>query len=83
MKSLSYNLIAERVKRDLKMNKCDDKIATVDYINSQIHFLNQVPLLLLCKSVLVMTDDFYPELIRISWNLLLNSDQEVASSAGN
>jgi protein unc-80 len=40
-----------------------------------------MPLLILCKSILILSEDFYVDLISITWNLLLNSDQEVASSA--
>ena len=58
------------------------KIATIEYIGNQVFGLNQIPLLILCKSVLVMPDDLFINLVRITWNLLLDSDQELASSAG-
>ena len=54
----------------------------IDYIYNKVHNLNQIPLLVLCKSILIMTDDLYVDLIAITWELLLNSDQEIAAAAG-
>lgn len=51
-------------------------------MNNQIQNLNQIPLLLICKSVLIMSDDLYVRLVKIAWRLLLNSDQEIVTSAG-
>lgn len=65
------------------MSKNIEKIPTIDYTYNQVHYLNQIPLLILCKSILVMSDDLFTDVIKISWNLLLNSDQEISSSAGN
>jgi hypothetical protein len=67
---------------NFRMSKNSEKIATIDYAYNQVHYLNQIPLLILCKSALVMTDDLFVDVIRVCWNLLLNSDQEIASSAG-
>ncbi len=54
---------------------------TIAYIYNQVQHLNQIPLLVLCKGVLIMPDELFIDLIRIVWNLLLNSDQDIASSA--
>jgi hypothetical protein len=80
---MSANLNNERLKKEMKMNLLlSEKLPTIDYICNQIQYLNQIPLLLICKSVLIISDEFFGDLIKISWNLLLNSDQEIASSAG-
>lgn len=69
----------ETLRTKLERNK--EKISTCDYIYNQVHFLNHIPLQLLCKSLLVMSDELFFEVIDFSWNLLLNSDQEISSSA--
>lgn len=68
---------------NLKLLKNKEKIPAIEYSYNQIQHLNQIPLLILCKSILVMTDDLFPDIIKITWNLLLNSDQEIASASGN
>lgn len=74
-------------KRDLKASqsgtatKLDPSIPTIDYIHNQIQNLNQIPLLVLCKGILVMQDEHFDSLVPIVWNLLLNSDQDIASAA--
>ena len=65
------------------MRKNKEKMPIIDYIYNQLQDLNQIPLLVLCKSILIMTDDLYIDLINITWELLLNSDQEIASASGS
>jgi protein unc-80 len=67
---------------EFRLRKKKEKMPIIDYIYDQIQNLNQIPLLVLCKSILILTDDLYLDLIKITWNLLLNSDQEIASAAG-
>ena len=67
---------------EYRMRKNKEKMPIIDYIYNKVQNLNQIPLLVLCKSILIMTDDLYVELIPITWELLLNSDQEVAGAAG-
>ena len=67
---------------EYKMRKNKEKMPIIDYIYNQIQNLNQIPLLVLCKSILIMTDDLYLDLINITWELLLNSDQEIAGASG-
>lgn len=69
--------------RQIQNNKNDKLLLpSVDYLYNQVHFLNQLPLLVLCKSVLIMNDELFVDVIQITWNLLLNSDQEISSAAG-
>jgi hypothetical protein len=73
----------EEAKKDLNLNiMLNKKYPTIDFIFNQVQNLNQIPLLLICKSVLIINDEYFTDLTRISWNLLLNSDQEISSSAG-
>lgn len=67
---------------NVRLTKNAEKLPSVEYLYNQVHFLNQIPLLVLCKSVLIMNDDLFVDVIQITWNLLLNSDQEVSSAAG-
>ncbi len=72
----------ESLKHLLLASNRLEKLPTLDYVYNQINQLTQIPLLLLCKSVIVMNDSLFADLVHISWNLLLNVDQQVASSAG-
>ena len=84
MKIQSQLLVDERIRRDFKMNQyLNEKLPTIDFIENQIQYLNQTALLIICKSVLVINDDYFIDLIKVSWNLLLNSDQEISSAAGS
>jgi hypothetical protein len=64
------------------MRKNKERMPIIGYIYNQIQNLNQIPLLVLCKSILIMTDDLYLDLINITWESLLNSDQEIAGASG-
>jgi hypothetical protein len=81
-KTTTSNLILERLKRDLKSEKKSENHLIIDFISDQIQNLNQAPLLILCKSILIMNDEYFIDLISIVWQLLINSDQEIATSAG-
>ena len=78
----SMNNSQSGLNLEYKMRKNKEKMPIIDYIYNQIQNLNQIPLLILCKSILIMTDDLYFDLINITWELLLNSDQEIASASG-
>jgi hypothetical protein len=66
----------------VQLNKMNEKIPTIAYIYNQVHFLNHVPLIILCKAALVINDDLFIDILKIAWALLLNSDQEISSAAG-
>jgi hypothetical protein len=79
------NLNAEKVRANqlrMELNRMNEKIPTIAYVYNQVHFLNHIPLIILCKSALIINDDLFIDIIKISWSLLLNSDQEISSSAG-
>jgi len=66
----------------VKLNQAVDLApGTISYIHNQVQNLNQMPLLVLCKGILIMPDELFVDLIGIVWHLLLNSDQDIASSA--
>lgn len=67
---------------NVRLTKNSEKLPSVDYLYNQVHFLNQLPLLVLCKAVLIMNDELFVDVVNITWNLLLNSDQEISSAAG-
>ena len=79
------NLNADKVRANnlrKELNRMNEKIPTIGYVYNQVHFLNHVPLIILCKSALIIHDDLFLDIIKIAWSLLLNSDQEISSSAG-
>lgn len=55
--------------------------AIVSFVHNHVQTLNQMPLLVLCKGLLVMPDECFADLVPIVWQLLLNADQDMASAA--
>lgn len=55
--------------------------AIVSFVHNHVQTLNQMPLLVLCKGLLVMPDECFVDLVPIVWQLLLNADQDMASAA--
>lgn len=42
----------------------------------------QIPLMILCKSAVVLEDEHYSEILPLSWQLLLDRNEELVSCAG-
>lgn len=42
----------------------------------------QIPLLILCKSSALLEDEHYSHILPLSWELLLNRNEELSSCAG-
>ncbi len=44
--------------------------------------LIQIPLMILSKSAVLLEDEHYSQILRLSWELLLNRNEELSSCAG-
>ncbi len=42
----------------------------------------QIPLMILCKSSILLEDEHYSQILDLSWQLLLDRDEELSSCAG-
>ncbi len=42
----------------------------------------QIPLMILCKSSMLLEDEHYSQIIRLSWELLLDRNEELSACAG-
>ncbi|CAF0857757.1 unnamed protein product [Adineta steineri] len=51
------------------------------YIEKQVGSLMQIPLLILCKSSVLLEDEHYTQILRLSWELLLERNEELAACA--
>lgn len=48
----------------------------------QVGVLTQVPLMILAKSSVLLDDEHYSQILNLSWELLLNRNEELAACAG-
>lgn len=63
----------------------DDKepSAILKYIQSQVKEVFHAPLAALVKGAVVVSDDLFIDVLPVAWELLLESNQEVAASAAS
>ncbi|XP_014469276.1 PREDICTED: protein unc-80 homolog isoform X4 [Dinoponera quadriceps] len=66
-------------KRDVEKDK--EPPAILKYIKTQVKDAFHAPLATLIKGAVVMTEDQFVEVLPVAWELLLESNQEVAASA--
>jgi hypothetical protein len=48
----------------------------------QVGTLTQVPLMILCKSSVLLEDEHYSQILGLSWELLLDRNEELSACAG-
>ncbi|CAF1499533.1 unnamed protein product, partial [Adineta ricciae] len=51
------------------------------YLEKQVGTLTQVPLMILCKSSVLLDDEHYSQILNLSWELLLDRNEELAACA--
>lgn len=44
--------------------------------------MTQVPLMILCKSSVLLDDEHYSQILNLSWELLLDRNEELSACAG-
>lgn len=54
----------------------------LNYIRTQLLNIIHTPISTMLKSAIIMTVDHYKSILNVSWNLLLNNDPHVVSTAG-
>ncbi|CAF1372114.1 unnamed protein product [Adineta ricciae] len=55
--------------------------AISNYIKKQVGSLIHIPLLLLCKSAVLLDEEHYAQILRLSWQLLLDENEELSACA--
>lgn len=86
------SLVPERADRDVKEGgskaKGDEQSNAsvtspmLEYIENKLHNPSHSSFSLLTKCSLLLSSDYYEEIVPIAWELLLESDPDVASAAG-
>ncbi|CAF3964235.1 unnamed protein product, partial [Rotaria sp. Silwood2] len=51
------------------------------YLEKQVGSLIQIPLMILCKSSVLLDDEHYSQILPLSWELLLDGNEELSSCA--
>ncbi|CAK9824157.1 Protein unc-80 homolog [Anthophora retusa] len=78
---------SERGKESSKKSKGGDaekeNSAILKYLKTQVKDVFHAPLATLVKGAVVMTEELFVEVLPVAWELLLESNQEVAASAAS
>ncbi|CAL7937444.1 unnamed protein product [Xylocopa violacea] len=76
---------AERGKESSKSSSASDKENSpiLKYLKTQVKDIFHAPLATLVKGAVVMTEELFVDVLPVSWELLLESNQEVAASAAS
>ncbi|CAF0895311.1 unnamed protein product [Rotaria sp. Silwood1] len=78
---LTYGMIFETADPhfDTQINTHFTAIAA--YLEKQVGTLTQVPLMILCKSSVLLEDEHYSQILNLSWELLLDRNEELSACA--
>jgi hypothetical protein len=71
----------EKKEQPKKVQKPRDEV--IKYITLQAQKLTHAPMAVICKSAPILSDETYIDMMPVAWELLLESDQELAAAAGN
>lgn len=63
--------------------KAKETLPILKYLKTQVRNVFHAPLSVLVKGAVVLTEDLFIDIIPVAWELLLESDQEVAASAAS
>ncbi|KAL0270475.1 UNVERIFIED_CONTAM: hypothetical protein PYX00_007876 [Menopon gallinae] len=63
--------------------KPKETLPILKYLKTQVRNVFHAPLSVLVKGAVVLTEDLFIDIIPVAWELLLESDQEVAASAAS
>ncbi|XP_076677709.1 unc80, NALCN channel complex subunit isoform X4 [Andrena cerasifolii] len=78
---------SEKGKESSKKSGADESrkenLAILKYIKTQVKDVFHAPLATLVKGAVVMTEELFVEVLPVAWELLLESNQEVAASAAS
>ncbi|XP_076295580.1 unc80, NALCN channel complex subunit isoform X9 [Lasioglossum baleicum] len=78
---------SEKGKECLKKSKTEESEkeppAILKYIKAQVKDVFHAPLATLVKGAVVMTEELFVDVLPVAWELLLESNQEVAASAAS
>jgi hypothetical protein len=78
-----YNQGFARAMAPSKDDKNKEELPMLKYINRQVKDAFHAPLGTLLKGALVMSDDLFIDILPVTWELLLEMNQEVAAAAAS
>lgn len=82
--TMRMKLAAALEKKDTpkKAQKPKDEPPVIKYIKLQAQKLTHTPMAIISKSAPILCDESFVDMMPVAWELLLESDQELAAAAG-
>ncbi|UJR28934.1 hypothetical protein I4U23_010152 [Adineta vaga] len=77
----AYGMVFETADPHLDKQINTHFTAVAAYLEKQVGTLTQVPLMILCKSSVLLEDEHYSQILNLSWELLLDRNEELAACA--
>ncbi|XP_021380201.1 protein unc-80 homolog isoform X3 [Mizuhopecten yessoensis] len=71
------------VKKEEKPKEVKEDTAIMKYITSQVQKLTQCPMGILAKAAPILTEDNLIDILPVAWELMLETDQELAAAAAS
>ncbi|CAF3808214.1 unnamed protein product [Rotaria magnacalcarata] len=79
---LSVCLFGEEIVDTPTKKQVNTHFSTISsYLEKQVGSLMQIPLKILCKSSILLEDEHYSQILPLSWELLLDRNEELSSCA--
>ncbi|CAF0992403.1 unnamed protein product [Rotaria sordida] len=78
---LTYGMIFESADPHFDPHINTHFTAITAYLEKQVGTLTQVPLMILCKSSVLLEDEHYSQVLHLSWELLLDRNEELSACA--
>ncbi|CAF3737280.1 unnamed protein product, partial [Adineta steineri] len=76
-----YGMVFETADPHLDKQINTHFTAVAAYLEKQVGTLTQIPLMILCKSSVLLDDEHYSQILNLSWELLLDHNEELAACA--
>ncbi|KAH9525120.1 Protein unc-80 [Bulinus truncatus] len=80
---VSLTKLKLNTKKDDKPREAKEDPPIIKYLTSQAHRLTQCPMAILTKAVPVLNVEHFIDIMPVAWELMLESDQELAAAAAS
>ena len=77
-----YGMVFETADPQLESQTNTHFTTIATYLEKQVGMSTQMPLMILCKSSVLLDDEHYSQILNLSWELLLDRNEELAATAG-
>ena len=75
-----FTAVAAYLEKQVRRSPLDASFS--HFCLCQVGMSTQIPLMILCKSSVLLEDEHYSQILNLSWELLLDRNEELAACAG-